>query len=142
MFLKSVKKKPYKVGLWMKFFQMKFIKGMCPPFTLIVHLKACKREFERVIGEKSRIAAIAGSRAARDLLRGRRDLLGSARPFERPSTVKTYNWRDLLGGVRPFERPARPFELSCRKIQNNCPIFLQVIKFVQGRLFTHCFGGW
>jgi hypothetical protein len=48
---------------------------MCPPFTLIVHLKACKRDFERVIGEKSIIAAISGSRAVRDLLSGLRDPL-------------------------------------------------------------------
>jgi len=104
---------------------------MCPPFTLIVHLKACKREFERVIGERSRIAAISGSRAVRDLLRGLRDLLGSARPFERLSTVQTYNWRDLLGSARPFERTARPFELSCGRLQNDCPIFLQVIELVR-----------
>ena len=103
---------------------------MCPPFTLIAHLKACKRVFERVIGERSRIAAISGSRAVRDILRGLRDLLGGARPFERPSTVQKYNWRDPLGGARPFERPARPVELSCCKLQNNCPIFLQVIEFV------------
>ena len=108
---------------------------MCPTFTLIVRLKDCKREFERVIGERSRIAVISGSRAVRDPL-------GGARPVERPSTVQKYNWRDPLGGARPVERPARPVELSCCKLQNNCPIFLQVNEYVRGRLFTHHFCGW
>ena len=139
---KKCQKEPYKVGLWMKFFQMKFIKGMFPPFTLIVHLKACKRGFERVIGERSGIAVVSGSRAVRDPLRGLCDPLGSVRPVQHPSIVQKYNWRDPLGGARPFERPARPVGLSCCKLQNNCPIFLQVIKFVQGRLFTHHFCGW
>jgi hypothetical protein len=113
-FLKSVKKKPYKVGLWIKFV---FIKGMFPPFTLIVHLKACKRGFERVIGERSGIAVISSSRVVQDPLRGLCDPLGGARPVQHPSTVQKYNGRDPLGSARPVERPARPVELSCCKLQ-------------------------
>ena len=140
MFLKSVKKKPYKVGLWMKFFQLKFIKGMFPRFTLIVHLKACKRGFERVIGERSGIAVVSGSKAVQDPFKVVCDPLGGVRPVRHPSTVQKFNGRDPLGSVRPVERPMRTVELPACKTQIKFPNSIQIISIARGRVCIHCFG--
>ena len=90
----------------MKFFQMKFIKVQLPTFYSYCASQRLKEWFERVIGERSKIAVISGSRVVRDPLKEVRDLLGGARPIQDPSAVQNYYGRDLLGGARPVGRPA------------------------------------
>ena len=59
--LKKCQNRLYKVGLWMKFFQMKIIKGHFPSKHSHCAFQACKRDCERVIGEGGEIATVSGS---------------------------------------------------------------------------------